>query len=58
MFKGENIKKIISFYLECLEDKKPKIFKHMQNLMVEPELFIIEWAYTMFSRAFSLRVSS
>lgn len=34
LFKGENIKKIIKFYEECLEDKKPKLARHMKNLMV------------------------
>lgn len=57
-FKGESIKRIISFHEECLLDKRPKLYKHMQSLMVESELFIIEWAYTMFSRAFNLRISS
>lgn len=58
LFNGDNIRKIMAFYEECLQDKRPKLAKHMKNLMVEPELFIIEWAYTMFSRAFSLRLSS
>jgi hypothetical protein len=57
-FKADNLKKIMGFFWECLEDKRPKLHKHMKNLLVEPELFLIEWAYTMFSRAFSLRLSS
>lgn len=57
-FKGGNIKKVIAFFEECLSDKKTKLFKHMKNMQVESELFIIEWAFTLFSRAFSLRLSS
>lgn len=33
-FKGDNINKIIKFFDECLEDKKPKLHKHMKNLLV------------------------
>lgn len=58
MFKEQNIKKIVKFYNECLEDKKPKLAKHMEKMEVEPEVFVIEWAYTFFSRAFSLRITS
>lgn len=32
MFKREKINSIINFYLECLEDKKPKLSKHMIKL--------------------------
>ena len=30
----------------------------MKELVVDTELFLIEWAYTMYSRAFSLRIIS
>ena len=36
MFKKEKINKIIHFYEECLEDKKPKLAKLMKKLEVEP----------------------
>ena len=32
MFKEKGIKKIISFYEECLMDKKPKLSRHMKKL--------------------------
>lgn len=41
-----------------MKDKKPKIHKHLKELGVDCELFLIEWAYTLYSRAFSLRVVS
>lgn len=58
MFKREKINKIVHFFEDCLEYKKPKLAKHLKKLDVEPELFIIEWAYTFFSRAFNLRIIS
>lgn len=58
MFKEENIRKIIKFNEECLMDKKPRLAKHMRKMQVDHELFIIEWAYTFYSRAFSLRITS
>ena len=57
-FNEKKIKKIISYFGECLKDKKPKLYKHMKELGVDTELFLIEWAYTMYSRAFSLRIVS
>lgn len=30
----------------------------MKDLVVDTELFLIEWAYTMYSRTFSLRIVS
>lgn len=57
-FDEVKIRTIIAFFEECLQDKKPKLFKHMQQLGVESELFCIEWAYTFYSRAFSLRIVS
>lgn len=32
MFKEERIKKIIKFFEDCLEDKKPKLSKHLKKL--------------------------
>lgn len=55
-FEEDKIKKIVSFFEECMNDKKPKLYKYTQQLGVESELFIIEWAYTFYSRAFSLKV--
>lgn len=57
-FNEINIKVIVNFFGECLKDKRPKLYKHMKELAVDNELFLIEWAYTMFSRAFSLRIVS
>ncbi len=34
-FKEDKIKKIKEFYEKCMEDKKPKLLKHMKNLEVE-----------------------
>jgi len=39
-----------------MADKKPKLYKYTQQLAVDSELFIIEWAYTFYSRAFSLKI--
>lgn len=39
-----------------MADKRPKLYKYAQQLAVDPELFIIEWAYTFYSRAFSLKI--
>lgn len=58
VFEENKIKRIIDFFGECLKDKKPKIHKHLKELGVDCELFLIEWAYTLYSRAFSLRVVS
>lgn len=55
-FQEDKLKKIVSFFLQCLEDKKPKLFKYTKQLGVDPDLFIIEWAYTFYSRAFSLKI--
>jgi hypothetical protein len=34
-FKEARIKKIKDFYEKCMEDKRPKLLKHMKNLEVE-----------------------
>lgn len=39
-----------------MADKRPKLWKYTQQLGVDSELFIIEWAYTFFSRAFTLKI--
>jgi hypothetical protein len=57
-FEELKIKKIVSYFGECLNDKRPKLYKHMMDLAVDSELFLIEWAYTLYSRAFSLRIVS
>lgn len=57
-FNEIKIKTVVGFFEECLKDKRPKLFKHMSDLGVDTELFIIEWAYTLYSRAFSLRIVS
>ena len=57
-FNEKKIKTIVGYFGECLKDKKPKLFKLMNDLGVDTELFIIEWAYTLFSRSFSLRIVS
>ena len=56
MFNSEKIKRIISYFDECLADKRPKLHKHLHAAGVDFELFLIEWAYTLYSRAFSLRI--
>jgi len=58
LFDEKKIKKIVSFFKECLKDKRPKLFKHLDDLAVDNELFLIEWAYTLYSRTFSLRIVS
>lgn len=40
-FKQVNIRRTVSFFEECLNEKRPKLFKHMKNLSVDSELFII-----------------
>ena len=57
-FQEQKIKQVMIFFGEVLRDKKPKLFKHMSDLGVDSELFLIEWAYTMYSRTFSLRTVS
>ena len=58
MFKEESIRKVVNFQNECLHDKKPKLAKYLQKMQVDTELYLIEWAYTFYSRAFSLRIIS
>jgi hypothetical protein len=55
-FQEAKIKRVVQFFEECLEDKRPKLYKHSRQLAVDSELFIIEWAYTFYSRAFSLKI--
>mgnify|MGYP001954585608 CR=1 FL=1 len=57
-FQMGSIKAMVAFFGECLRDKRPKLYKHLKELGVDYELFLIEWAYTMYSRAFSLRIVS
>lgn len=56
MFNSEKIKRIVAYFDECLADKRPKLHKHLHAAGVDFELFLIEWAYTLYSRAFSLRI--
>jgi hypothetical protein len=56
MFNEGRIRRIVSYFDECLADKRPKLHRHLHAAGVDFELFLIEWAYTLYSRAFSLRV--
>lgn len=56
LFNSTNLKRIVSYFEECLLDKRPKLYKHLCAAGVDFELFLIEWAYTLYSRAFSLRI--
>jgi len=41
MFEEVKIKRIVAYFSECLEDKRPKLYKHMIDLGVDAELFLI-----------------
>ena len=57
-FEEGRVKMIVNYFGEWLKDKRPKLHKHIKDLGVDTELFLVEWAYTMYSRAFSLRIIS
>jgi TBC1 domain family member 14 len=58
MFDEPKIRRVVSYFDECLADKRPKLHRHLHASGVDSELFLIEWAYTLYSRAFSLRIVS
>ena len=57
-FEEKGIRRIIEYFWECLQERRAKLYRHMKQLEVDCELFLIEWAYTLYSRTFSLRIVS
>lgn len=61
-----NLKKVSTMFIQIslycrafdalLEDSVPWLFEQLNDLGIETEMFLIEWFYTMFGRAFSLPV--
>eukprot|EP01016_Furgasonia_blochmanni_P043546 TRINITY_DN5933_c0_g1_i1.p1 TRINITY_DN5933_c0_g1~~TRINITY_DN5933_c0_g1_i1.p1 ORF type:complete len:337 (-),score=57.15 TRINITY_DN5933_c0_g1_i1:62-985(-) len=51
-----NMRKI-EVYFKCfdhfLRDKSPNVFKHFQERDVTPDMYLVEWFYTLFSRSFT-----
>lgn len=52
------IQSVLDFFSSCLRDKRPKVSQHMEAHGITPDIYLVEWAYTFFSRAFSLSLAS
>lgn len=46
----------IKYFEYLLKQKYSNIYKHLTKLNVQGEIFMVEWLFTMFCRAFSLPV--
>ena len=44
-------------FLYFLEEKNPLTVMHIQDLGIDISMFLVEWFYTLYSRAFSLEFS-
>jgi len=55
-FKLENVSIYESTFNYMLKDRVPNVFKHLRDLKIQSEVFLIEWFYTLFCRAFKFPV--
>lgn len=52
------IKSVTEFFCANLKEKKPKLSKHLEEHAITADIYLVEWAYTFFSRAFELELAS
>ncbi|KAL4468939.1 hypothetical protein ABPG72_009759 [Tetrahymena utriculariae] len=52
-FKIDKIKIYVKTFEYFLSQKYPNCLKHLQKLHIQSDIFLIEWFYTLFCRAFS-----
>ncbi|XP_070540551.1 TBC1 domain family member 14-like isoform X2 [Ptychodera flava] len=51
------MKAYFATYEEYFEDNLPELFKHFKELNVTPDLYIIDWMYTIYSKSLPLDVA-
>jgi hypothetical protein len=47
-----------STFIVLLKERNPNIVKHLENYGISKEVFLVEWFYTLYSRAFKMHTVS
>lgn len=55
-FKMKMVNTYTKYFEYLLKEKYSNVYKHLRKLNVQCEIFLVEWFFTMFGRAFSLPV--
>lgn len=58
LFEEAQINRTLRGFESCLLERRPKLAKHLAQCGMTPDLFLIEWAFTMYTRAFNIRIAS
>lgn len=57
-FDQQKIAGTLAFFESNLRENRPRTYRHLEGLRITPDMYLVEWAYTFFSRAFSLSLAS
>lgn len=45
-------------YSDLLKENMPKLWEHLESCNLSPDLYLLDWIYTVFARAMSIDLAS